>query len=475
MGFDLLGVDVLPRGQHDDLLAAARDRQPAGGVEDAQVAGVQPAVDERGGRRVGTAVVARHHDRPADRHLAVAIALGRQDADLDARQRRPDRRRQPAAGRRERGGAGALGEAVRLHDVEPETVQVAADRRVEARAARDEQAHARAHHGVDPREEQAPEVDPQPRAQPAVQRDERAERQTLQAPGGRHFLHHALVDQVVELRHAHERRDLALGERAQQVGRVHLLEKDDARAGGEGQQEVAHLRERVEERQDAEDRVALVHVDDAERRLALGEQVAVREDDALRVGRRARGVEHDRRVRRSGRARRRLRRVRRLVVPHVVEADERRPAAREEQRLADVAGARLQAGGGLEGDRRVARAGEDDARAAVAEQRGDLVRVVGGVERDRDGAEPEDAEVRGAPARVVAREDRAAVARADSAGGEPDGGAPGHPLQLAVADRVEPVVALDLDGRVPGEAGGRGGELLIEVVHARNRSGECAA
>ena len=104
------------------------------------------------------------------------------------------------------------------------------------------------------------------------------------------------MDQVEELRHADERRDLALGERAHQVGRVHLLQEDDARPDREGQQQVAHLRERVEERQDAEHGVALVHRQHLEHRLALGEQVAVRQHDALRIRGRARRVEHHRRV-----------------------------------------------------------------------------------------------------------------------------------------------------------------------------------
>ena len=95
--------------------------------------------------------------------------------------------------------------------------------------------------------------------------------------------------------------------------------------------------------------------------------------------------------------------------------------------------------------------------------------MVGRVERDGDGAEAQDAEVGGAPAGVVAGEDGAPIARTDAARAEPGGRARGHVLQLAVAHDLQPVAPLDLDGRAIGEADGRRGELLVEVVHSGDR------
>ena len=100
------GIHVEARDDHD-VLGALDERQPAVGVGDADVAGVQPAVGaEHPRRRLRVAPVAREHVRAAHEDLAGiavehVVAVGVDEAHLDARQAagRPIRR---AASRRPR-------------------------------------------------------------------------------------------------------------------------------------------------------------------------------------------------------------------------------------------------------------------------------------------------------------------------------------------------------------------------------------
>src|SRR6266542_2505437 len=61
-GLDLLGIDVLAAAD-DHVLDPVDDPQVAVGVEDADVAGVQPAVAERVGGRLWPVQVPLHHVR----------------------------------------------------------------------------------------------------------------------------------------------------------------------------------------------------------------------------------------------------------------------------------------------------------------------------------------------------------------------------------------------------------------------------
>ena len=116
---DLDAVDVLAAAD-DHVLGPVGDEQVAVVVEVADVAGVQPAVDDRRRRRLGLVPVARHDDRALDEDLAglagVRGACRRASAmrELDGRHRQADR-----VGLSQRVGAGErvatgrrLGEAV---------------------------------------------------------------------------------------------------------------------------------------------------------------------------------------------------------------------------------------------------------------------------------------------------------------------------------------------------------------------------
>ncbi len=97
----------------------------------------------------------------------------------------------------------------------------------------------------------------------------------------------------------------------------------------------------------------------------------------------------------------------------------------------------------------------------------DLPRRVVGVEWHGHRADAQQAQIHATPPRVVVGEDRASVAAADALGQEPSGDGLGHPLQVAIGNALEAVLALHLDGHVPGKAGRRCLEHLPEVRHAR--------
>ena len=102
--------EVLAARGDDDVLLAAGDEEEAVLVERAEVAGVQPAVDDRAEARVVVLVVAAEDVRALDQDLAV---VG--DLDLAARQRLADRAEPVVARRSGRGHRGGLGHPVALH------------------------------------------------------------------------------------------------------------------------------------------------------------------------------------------------------------------------------------------------------------------------------------------------------------------------------------------------------------------------
>jgi hypothetical protein len=138
---------------------------------------------------------------------------------------------------------------------------------------------------MDPPEQHRAQVDPEP-AQPAVEPPHGSKHSARDGIAAPDFVRHALVNQVEELRHAGEQRHAALAERAEQFRRVHRFQEHDARANRQRQQQVGHLRQGVEQGQHAEDAVLLGDRDRFEHRRPFGDQVRVRQDDALWVARR---------------------------------------------------------------------------------------------------------------------------------------------------------------------------------------------
>src|SRR5207237_2810850 len=117
-------------GVLDEVALAVGDLEIAVGIETADIAGVQPTIDQRPRRRFGIVPIALHDELAADQYLAI---LG--DAYLDAGERRADRVDLDAAGGVAADHRRRLGLAVALHEVEAERDEEAADLGVERRAA----------------------------------------------------------------------------------------------------------------------------------------------------------------------------------------------------------------------------------------------------------------------------------------------------------------------------------------------------
>ena len=268
----------LPDAEHDHFFLAPGDRDAAAVVDAAEIAGVEPAVLDHVGGGIGTVVIALHDDRPTNHDLAV------DDLDVHSWKRTTDGIDVRVAGRADcRGGAG-FGEPVHLQDDEAKRVEVPADHRIELRAAGDEKPHVAAHHVVDLAEEDAPEVDADA-AQPEIEREQRPEQDARHQVGLRNLLHHALVNQVEELRHAREDRDLPLRKRLDEIRRVQRLEVDDAGTRRKREQQVRELRERMEQRQHSKDRVPVGDVDCGEGGIAFRQQICMGQHHSLWVGR----------------------------------------------------------------------------------------------------------------------------------------------------------------------------------------------
>ena len=280
-----------------------------------------------------------------------------------------------------------------------------------------------------------------------------------------HLSRDALVDQVEELRHAHEDGDVPLGQALEQLGGVERLEVDDAGADGHRQQQVGHLGQRMEQRQDPQHGVPLADVDDGERRLALGSEVAVGQHDSLGVGGGPRGEEDHRGIGRPGRV------SGRRTPPggeQRIDGGQARPGLvhrqyryrRGRRRLFD--------------DGQQAQPGAEQPRTRCGQDGCHLGRRIVGVERHDHQAGAQHGKVDSAPAGVVVGQDGAAVANGEPLRREPSGDGFGHHLQLAIGDPFEPVLALDLDGDVVWEAADGFGEDVPEVGHAVPIVGQAA-
>jgi hypothetical protein len=359
--------------------------------------------------------------------------------------------------------AGRLCQTVCLQDVEAQAVEVSPDFGVEPRSSGHHHPHPASDDGVDAAEEEAAEIDSDP-AKPAIDVHQQPKQPPRHHAAFCHLRGDALVNQIEELRHARENRHAALFQRPQELCGVDRFEKDDAGANRQRQQQVGHLRQRVKERQDSEDAVGLRHAHDREGALPFRQQICVRQHDALRVARGARRVKDHRgvfRMCRTGEQRRR----RHASAHHGIEADAVCVLAVQQNDTTVRCQGRERRRHGLE----IFRRREHDAGARIAHERFDLRRLIGSVERHGDGTPAQDAKIGGAPMRVVVGKDRAAIARGDADDGQPGRGALRHLAEALVAETVEGVAALQLDGDVRRVARCGVSEQLVEVLHARRR------
>ena len=146
--------------------------------------------------------------------------------------------------------SGCLSQAISLQHIDSHVAKVARNLRIEPRAARDQVAHAAAEQVVNFPKENSSGVYPDPPYN-AIHLHENP-KPRLSAPATRgNFFEDSLMDQIEELRHYRECRNLSLLQRSQQFRRVQGLQIHNSRSASQWQQQVRHLRQHVKHREHA--------------------------------------------------------------------------------------------------------------------------------------------------------------------------------------------------------------------------------
>ncbi len=270
--FDVLRKDVQPFRRDDHLLLAALDEDSPVGVHFADVAGVKPPALKRLRRGLGSAEIAFRDVVAPDEDLAV---LG--DLHLDAGNGLADRSLAGAEGVIQADDRRRLGEAVALDHHEAEPAPELLERRIERRGADDE----------------APELQPEEPVRAAIPppapREVLFARRRLGRLGRRP--QHVLAQHVEDLRHRHQHGHAARLDLPHDVVRVEAAHEHD-RARQQRRDEGRHrLAEHVAQRQQVEEpdgrkrpRVLPVLHDLVLDRHDVGQDVAMRDDHAFRLG-----------------------------------------------------------------------------------------------------------------------------------------------------------------------------------------------
>ena len=222
--------------------------------------------------------------------VAVLVEFGIDQFGLEARQGRADGADDVGFRRGAEAAAGGFGESVGLQHGEAEGLNVAADLGIEARASGDEVADVGAELGVDFLEDDLAEIEAQ-LLRCRAEGEQDAEDLLGEASFFGNLSKDALVDEIEELRDAAEDGDAALAQGESQLLGVERIEKDDLAAVVERQEEVGHLGQHMEERQDSEQRVPGTDGDELADALELGGEIAVGEHDALGIAGGSRGVD----------------------------------------------------------------------------------------------------------------------------------------------------------------------------------------
>ena len=147
LGLEVRRRDVLAARGDDDVLLAAGDLDEAVGVDLAEVAGVQPAVDDRLAGRLLVLVIALEYVRAPDEDLAVV-----RDPHLATGKRLADRADPEVLGGRDRRRGRGLGHAPALENEDAGRVEEAEDLGVDRRCPRDRQPDLAAEKVADLRE-----------------------------------------------------------------------------------------------------------------------------------------------------------------------------------------------------------------------------------------------------------------------------------------------------------------------------------
>ena len=390
--------------------------------------------------------------------MSVLVEFGIDQLGLEARQRRADGADDVGFRRGGEAAAGGFGESVGLQHGEAEGLDVAADLGVEARASGAEVADVGAELGVDFFEDDLAEIEAQ-LLRCGAEGEQDAEDLLGEASFFGDLAEDALVDEIEELGDAAEDGDAALAQGERQLLGVERIEKDDLAAVVERQEEVGHLGQHVEERQDSEQGVSGTDGDEPADALELGGEIAVGEHDALGIAGGSRGVDDGRDIVGLDGSRGEIRRRVEGDFKDAGQAGVRASSSRGE--LNGVSGGGL-LGDGFFGNMEAALVGEEQGCAGVGQELGDLRGGEGGVEGNGDVAAGDDSQVGGDPGGTVEGEDGAARAAGDAAS---DAGAK-QPVSHGVGDAAELAVGEALDGVAVG-GGGDAGERRRRYVGSR--------
>src|SRR5712691_7415311 len=123
-------------------------------------------------------------------------------------------------------------------------MEVASYLRIKARATSDQIAHLAAKSFVNAPKEKRSGIQTEFSKQP-VQAHQQAQPSFCKIAAISDFVGYAFVNQVKKLRYHGEGRYLAFAKCSKQFGRIQSFEIDDASTGGERQQQVRHLRQRM--------------------------------------------------------------------------------------------------------------------------------------------------------------------------------------------------------------------------------------
>src|SRR6266568_1491143 len=220
---NLFRIDVLAGTENDDVFSSSGNEVVALFIRVSEVTGVKPSVFQHFGSRFRTIVVSLHHRRTGQRdfanHVAVFVQFRIHQLGLQPRQRTPNRANHIVVWRRTEAAAGCLRHAERLQHLKAECVDVAANLRVETRAACNEISNIRSELRVNLLEQYLAEIEARLLRQRA-----HASHDTKDLLGKpallRNLSEDALMDEVEELRNAAEDCNAPLPQRERQLLRV---------------------------------------------------------------------------------------------------------------------------------------------------------------------------------------------------------------------------------------------------------------
>src|SRR5438094_1747857 len=294
MSLNLLGINILPIAEYNDLLFATRNEQVSRRIERAKIACEQPTICQDGGRRLLSVPVALHHDGTVNRDLAdgraFLLRLWFNDLRFDPGKRwsyRADHIVRRLVGECR---AGRLGQAIGLQHVNTERIKITRDLGIEARAASDQIPHAQAERGMQFAEESPPGVDAY-RTQRTIYVHQDSEHRLSYFSALRYFFEDPLMNQIKKLRHHGKGCNLAFLQGTQKFRSVQGFQMDHSRTLHQRQKQICHLRQHMKERKHTKHGIFRTDFYPCEYSFDFTKQVGMSQYDALRVGSRPRCIE----------------------------------------------------------------------------------------------------------------------------------------------------------------------------------------